>query len=183
VHVAAERLRKLKHEAERQRVFQHQWSEGRYQDYRTIFFLHTENMGDSLTWKQTSQAVAEMWSSWSPEDVVSALSDLSVEPGMNVDFLTFLDLMRIIEGHEALCEVALEEGMDRESADLLCKEWRRLKPSKEGTVPWRRIKRLVGGSGQPDSEVSFADFVGMVQGTCGASSPVRKASRLKALLH
>jgi len=171
----AERLRKLRREAERLRVFQHDWTEEQYKEFRTAFVIADEDFCEALTEEQLGKAVEQLQRGWTSKEGVNALAELGADPSKGVDFLTFLDLMKAMSDGEEHRQIALQAGIDREMADLLCAEWRRLKPSKDGMMPRRRMKHLVGMGNQPDAELTFPGFIQLVQGMTGMSS--EKAAR------
>jgi len=185
VQHVTERLRTLRREAERQRVFEHNWSEEKYREYRLAFITHAEGMSDSLSWARIGEAVEQINNRWPREEVTFTLSELS-EPGQTVDILTFFDVMVAMEGYDDSLNIALRAGIEQEAAENLCKEWRRLKPSKEGLVPWRRIKRHVNTMQHFETEVGFTEFIALVTGTSAnfaeaSLTPAPMASRLRGL--
>jgi len=158
VDFVASRLRKLRRDAERYRVFQHGWTEDDYQEMRFAFMLFDEDMSNLLDLDEILKAMQSIRKAWTEEDVVEILKHMGRNPQKAMDFLGFLDLMKAIEGFEMQRDEAMSIGIGEDVAEVLVMEWWRLRPGEQGTVLKRKVKFLEACA-KLESEVTFSQYL------------------------
>jgi len=146
IYKAAARKRHLTSEVERHFMFDYGWSEERIEEIRTAFRTFDENLNEALECEEIQKALhylrcrreEGMQESRHMTDFASLLKEWDCDASGSVDFLGFLDLIRVIEEHDVLYAMAEKCSIQKAAVEGICNLWRSLYPNKpgaEGRVP------------------------------------------------
>lgn len=133
VQCVVERLRKLRWDVERDKVYSYGWSDKDCENMRMVFTKMDEDLSLNLKGHEVIRAVAAVRGSdtWTQADTENLLRELYPTPAgrprevPKVDFIQFLDLIRAIDDRERHRLLGASLGVEKESLDHCCSVWRK----------------------------------------------------------
>jgi Ca2+-binding EF-hand superfamily protein len=154
VQCVAERLRKLRCDVERDKVYSYGWSDKDCENMRMVFTKMDEDLSLNLKGQEVIRAVAAVRGSdtWTQADTENLLRELYPTPAgrprevPKVDFIQFLDLIRAIDDRERHRLLGATLGIEKESIDHCCSVWRNVGPTADDYVNKYRLTQALKNS-------------------------------------
>lgn len=141
------KVRAMMHERERQYVLHSGWTETNFAEFRSAFQNFDEDMSEVLERDELMKAVEVLkgtyWQSQGSMRLMFMALGINPEIKIEVNFLTFLHLLKMLDDSEGRRHQGALIGFSRDQSDKLYSAFSSLEPESAGTVRRETVQQAV----------------------------------------